>query len=94
MEKLQNLIPSYSGEAVKLTPAQKLQLQCDAENAVKGNMKLVDCPLCNNKGVISVVKDSEIVTQECKCMQKRLFIERLSANGLDKLSQNKKFSHS
>lgn len=92
MEKLQNLIPNYSVEAVKLTPAEKLQLQCDAENAVKGKMKLIDCPLCNNKGVISTVKDGEIITQECKCMQKRLFIERLSANGLDKLSQSKKFS--
>lgn len=93
MEKLQSLIPHYSGEAVKLTPEEKLQLQCEAENAVKGKMKLIDCPICNNKGVVSVVHNGEIVTRECECMQRRLFIERLSANGLDKLAKIKKFSN-
>ena len=93
MDKIQDLIPHYSDGAVKLTAEEKLQLQCDAENAVKGKMTLIDCPVCNNKGFVSVVKDNEIVTQECECMQRRLFIERLSANGLDEQAKVKKFNN-
>lgn len=93
MEKIKNLIPNYSGKAAKLTPAQKLKLQCDAENAVVGQMKLIDCKLCNNKGVVSVVKDNEIVTKECECMERRLFIERLNSSGLGKLAEKKRFNN-
>ncbi|MBQ5825152.1 MAG: ATP-binding protein [Clostridia bacterium] len=91
MEAIANLIPRSLAAEDNLTPAEKLQLQCDAENAVKGEMYSLDCPLCNNKGVITYVDGDTLSTKECECMKQRRFISKIKTSGLESLSQRYKF---
>jgi DNA replication protein DnaC len=74
-----------------LTPAQKLQLQCDAENAVEGPLYSLDCPICKNKGYIKFVDVNVISTRECECMKQRYFISKIKTSGLEGLAKRYRF---
>lgn len=95
MERIQDLIPLSLAVGCngKLTHTEKLQLQCDADNAVIGELKAFDCPECRNKGIIYFVQDNEIMTRDCECMERRLFIDKLKASGLERLARLKTFKN-
>ena len=74
-----------------LTPAEKLQLQADAENAIEGELYSLDCPICKNKGYISFVDGDTLSTRECECMQRRYFINKIKTSGLEHLADRYRF---
>ena len=85
------MISRFSGVEDDLTPQEKLQLQCDAENAVEGELYSLDCPKCKNKGYISFIDGDTLSTRECECMQRRYFISKIKTSGLESLAERYKF---
>ncbi len=75
----------------ELSLTEKLQLQCDAENAAEGELYSLDCPVCNNKGTVAFVDGDVISHRECECMGQRYFIGRIKTSGLEHLAQRYKF---
>lgn len=86
------LIPTFLADTHNdLTLQEKLQLQCDAENAAKGEMYSLDCPVCNNKGTVAFVDGDVISHRECECMGHRYFNTRIKTSGLEHLAQRYRF---
>ena len=85
------MISRFSGVEDNLTAQEKLQLQCDAENAVEGELYSLDCPKCKNKGYISFIDGDTLSTRECECMQKRYFINKIKTSGLEHLAERYRF---
>ena len=57
----------------------------DSYNAESGHMNEndgYDCPICKNKGYISVINDGYEVGRECECIKKRKTIEQMKSCGL------------
>lgn len=63
------------------------QQRADALNATKGGLDGCDCPICLNKGVTYTVKDNDVVSVECECMNKRRSIWSMRYSGLGDLLQ-------
>jgi len=61
-----------------------LQQKVDAENRMKGNLDLYDCPICKNKGyIVFINQDGYEAYQTCNCMQIRKNLRRIKASGLE-----------
>lgn len=57
----------------------------DSYNAESGHMNEsdgYDCPICKNKGYISVINDGYEAARECECIKKRKTIEQMKSCGL------------
>lgn len=90
-QAIKDLIPTFSADTRNLSLTEKLQLQCDAENAVEGEMYSLDCPICNNKGTVAFVDGDIICHRECECMGQRYFNSRIKTSGLEHLAQRYRF---
>lgn len=61
---------------------ERLQYQADVLNSRPGEMKHIDCPKCLNRGYIAIIRDGELVMQDCSCMVKRRAMRRMYESGL------------
>ena len=43
----------------------------------------VDCPICHNTGMLLYRKDGREYAKECECMNKRRFLKRVKASGIE-----------
>ena len=43
----------------------------------------VDCPICNNTGMLLYRKDGKEYAKECECMNKRRFLKRIKSSGIE-----------
>lgn len=74
-----------------------LELTAKTYNDEVGNLDLVDCPICKNKGYIMKVvysdfyKDYTQVVTECECKEQRNLLKRAKASGLGEYL-NKRFN--
>lgn len=76
-----------------MSPEQRLQKQADDYNATPGTLQDFDCQVCHNKGFVQVVRDTEIVTRECKCMVTRRTWHRIHESGLELELKQKRFEN-
>ncbi len=57
-------------------------------NMIPGTLEGYDCPLCLNRGYISVRKDGHTMSRVCSCMEIRRSIKRAQHSGLGKLLED------
>lgn len=68
------------------------EMQVEAFNKTKGNLHLIDeyeCGKCNNKGMIYHLRNGEVVSSICECMNVRRSIRLLKESGLQLFVQSK-----
>ena len=85
---MDEILARYAEEAKKygtleLTSSEWLEEQARVLNNRVGNLPLIDCPRCKNRGEIAVVRDGGIVMTECGCMTKRRAMRRMKESGLE-----------
>ncbi len=64
-----------------------MRLKVDGYNALPGDPKfsitrVMDCPVCHNKGNIAEIRDGRIVYLPCACWQKRKNMRHIQQSGL------------
>ena len=75
-------------EVMGMSNKQRLEELAKSYNEKKGSLKFFDCPKCNNKGYIQIVKFSEFYNDytdfmiECECMIKRKTMAKAQKSGL------------
>lgn len=75
---------------INVTEKEVLELVANDYNSLVGNLDVIDCPICKNKGYIMEVRYEELyenyihVMKECECMQKRRLIKKIKKSGLGK----------
>lgn len=57
-------------------------MQAKFMNSQRGGLTGYDCPECLNKGITFIVRNGELVAQECRCKEKRDNISRIEKSGL------------
>ena len=68
------------------------EMKVEAFNKTKGNLHLADayeCQRCNNKGLIYKLREGEVVSFPCECMNVRRSIRLLKESGLQLFVQSK-----
>lgn len=70
-----------------------LRRQVEYANAVTGSLSGLDCPLCKNRGYITEVRGSYVVSVECKCMAARRSMKRIEKSGLGDLLKRCSFEN-
>ena len=72
-----------------------IDLQNAAYNSIPGTLNEkdgIDCPICNNKGVVYRVDDAGcLFSRECECMAKRKSLRLLRRSGLEDLVRDSTF---
>lgn len=58
------------------------QMKADAINESIGSLTGFDCPVCQNKGYVAIVRDGEVVCRECKCAPRRKSLKQIERSGL------------
>ena len=81
-------------ESERARQRQYRERQAARENAAEGQLHLADgydCPLCRNRGYISVVEEYrgfyDVAMRLCSCRQVRKTLKTLRRNGLDRLAE-------
>ena len=59
-----------------------LETQLKWIQEANGNLQDYDCPICRNKGFTFRIKDEEIVSRLCKCMEIRKGIREIRESGI------------
>lgn len=79
--------PPEAREAFKRseTMSDYRQKQINTMNAIPGDLKGYDCPICKNKGVIYRLADGNEVCHTCECMTIRKNLERVRKSGIQNL---------
>lgn len=62
-------------------------------NQMTGNLTDYDCPICKNKGNISVIVNGDEVIRECKCMSIRNSLRRIEKSGVSDLLKEYTFDN-
>lgn len=86
-------LPQISVLGADFSREKVLQMQCDGENAERGELKLYDCDKCLNRGYISYIENGEIQKRTCECMATRRFMQRAADSGIAELLKVKRFSN-
>lgn len=62
-----------------------LELRKNWSNSERGALPGVDCPLCKNRGYITEIRRKNLVSVECKCMEKRRSLRQIERSGMKDL---------
>lgn len=68
-----------------------LQSRSDNYNKKSGNLTGYDCPICKNKGDISMIVKGNEVLRTCNCMSIRNSIRRIERSGLKEILEEATF---
>lgn len=79
-EPIAKILPA-SGTCTTMSVDQKIEVM----NAAPGELKGLDCPVCNNKGYVAFEKDGVFTLKECICMARRASLRRMKKSGLSGL---------
>ena len=86
--RLQQEIQNASG----ISSAQWMEQKTATENQLPGNLTVLDCPKCMNKGYTVRVDGGYYIRDECDCMPQRRALWRIKRSGLSDLIEEYTFS--
>ena len=67
------------------------EMKAQTLNDLSGNLDMIDCSICKNKGYVAYVEDGDLHTRECECMAKRRSMKRIQKSGLTDMLEHYTF---
>lgn len=95
MKTISEMLPPNT-ESLSFDPgnmAEYIDYRVKTENEMSGSLSGYDCPICKNKGYISIADELEIRHRECECRQKRRILRSLNRSGLQNLTDKCSFEN-
>ena len=74
---------TLAGDLEPISDDEYLQMQVDGYNSRPGELGLLDCHKCLNRGDYAVAEGGRFVIKECSCMTKRRAMKRMKRSGLE-----------
>ena len=88
---MDEILAKYLDSSPQLTADELLKSKADAYNSLPGSLKVINCTICNNKGMIAVVDNGEIVVRPCSCCVKRSVMRKMAKSGLSDVISRYRF---